>query len=213
MPRRDARIMVKRAALPMSGPATLLVIDDDEAIRDSLSALLEAAGHRAETRSSSADLRARGIPPGTAGLLLDVRLGEGDDGIELMAELKANGLAVPIVVITGHGDVPLAVRAMRLGAFHFLEKPFTADILLDVVADALNAAAPAADAAARMALLTAREREVVDGLVAGKQNKVVAADLGISVRTVEAYRATVMSKLGLRSFADLVRIALAAGSP
>ncbi|WP_198374700.1 response regulator transcription factor [Neoroseomonas rubea] len=198
---------------PAPGPARLLVVDDDEAVRESLVALLEAGGHEAAARTSSADLRARGIPPGTACLLLDVRLGEGDDGIDLMVELKRNGLAAPVVVITGHGDVPLAVRAMRLGAFHFIEKPFTAETLLDAVTEALSAAAPAADAAARMARLTAREREVVDGLVAGKQNKVVAAELGISVRTVEAYRATVMSKLGLRSFAELVRIALAAGGP
>ncbi|MBP0464242.1 response regulator transcription factor [Roseomonas sp. PWR1] len=202
-----------RRADATARPARLLVVDDDEAVRDSLVALLEAGGHQAETRISSADLRARGIPPGTACLLLDVRLGEGDDGLDLMADLKRNGLATPIVVITGHGDVPLAVRAMRLGAFHFIEKPFTAETLLDVVTEALDAAAPAADAAARMARLTVREREVVDGLVAGKQNKIVAAELGISVRTVEAYRATVMSKLGLRSFAELVRLALAAGSP
>jgi two-component system response regulator FixJ len=167
----------------------------------------------AESRDSSADLHARGIPEGTGCLLLDVRLGEADDGIDLMTALKRDGLSVPVIIITGHGDVPLAVRAMRDGAFNFIEKPFTAEQLLAAVREALSASAPASDAAAQLARLTGREREVVAGLVAGKQNKVVAADLGISVRTVEAYRAAIMTKLGLRSFAELVRIALAARGP
>ncbi len=204
MTRPDAR----RPATPR-----VLVVDDDEAVRDSLVSLLEAGGMAAEARTSSADLQARGIPDGTGCLLLDVRLGEADDGIDLMAALKRDGLGVPVIIITGHGDVPLAVRAMRDGAHNFIEKPFTADELLAAVRDALSAGAPASDAAAQIARLTGREREVVAGLVAGKQNKVVAAELGISVRTVEAYRAAIMSKLGLRSFAELVRIALAARGP
>lgn len=191
----------------------VLVVDDDEAVRDSLISLLEAGGIAAEARVSSADLRARGVPEGTGCLLVDVRLGESDDGIDLMAALKRDGLAVPVIIITGHGDVPLAVRAMRDGAFNFIEKPFTAEQLLAALQEALSASTPATDASAQLARLTGREREVVAGLVAGKQNKVVAAELGISVRTVEAYRAAIMSKLGLRSFAELVRIALAARGP
>jgi len=192
------------------GAAGILIVDDDEAMRDSLAALLAAASFRVTGRVSSAAVLARGIPDGTSCMLIDIRLGEDDDGVDLMARLRREGVQVPVVIITGHADVPLAVRAMREGAHDFVEKPFTPARLLEAVHGAIASGSRAQDAKGKLARLTAREREVLGGLVDGRPNKVVAHDLGISVRTVEAYRATIMSKLGAKSLAELVRTWLTA---
>lgn len=187
-----------------------VVVDDDAAARDSLAELLRAADCRVVTFASASELLA-GIPPDAACLLVDVRLGDGEDGISLLERLRRAGDRTPVVVVTGHGDVALAVRAMRAGAADFVEKPYEAERILNAVADARTKGAHQATAAGLVANLTPREREVLAGLVEGKPNKIVAHELGISVRTVEAYRATIMEKLDVRSLAEMVRIALAAG--
>ena len=140
-------------------------------------------------------------------------------GIEFLRKLKSEGVSVPVIVMTGHGDVPLAVEAMKLGAFDFLEKPFDDDALLASVRAALGEGkkrslqqSERAEVDARLALLSARERQVLDGLVAGKANKVIAYELGISPRTVEIYRANVMTKMQANSLSDLVRMALITGA-
>lgn len=193
------------------GAAGLLVLDDDATVRDSLRALLTASGFSVETRCSSQDLRDRGIADGTGCIIVDVRLGEDDDGINLVGELRRAGMRLPIIMITGHADVPLAVRAMREGATNFIEKPFAAETLLQAIADALAEGSRGAQAASVLSRLTVRERQVLDRLARGMANKVVARELGISVRTVEAYRAAIMSKVNAKSLADLVRLHLLAG--
>jgi two-component system response regulator FixJ len=155
------------------------------------------------------------ISPGC--IVTDVRMPE-MSGVELLRYLKDAGVSLPVIVITGHGDVPLAVEAMRLGAVDFLEKPFDDDILIAAVRSALarlqeldRGQARKAEVQERLATLSARERQVLDGLVAGNPNKTIAHDLGISPRTVEIYRANVMSKTSATSLSDLVRMALVAG--
>ena len=197
------------------------VVDDEEAVRRSLVMLLEAAGYAAQGYSGAVPLLAacgadgQALPPGC--LVLDVRM-PGMDGLTLMEELSKRGVVVPVVVVTGHADVPLAVRAMRAGAVDFLEKPYTEERLLEAVEKALTADTQASQrrvetskAVSQVATLSPREREVLQALVDGKANKVIAHDLGISPRTVEVHRANLMDKLGARSLPELVRIGLAAG--
>ena len=192
------------------------VIDDDPAVRDSLSFLLETA--KLETRvydSAIAFLEA--VPDVTSGCIVtDVRMPE-MTGIELVRRLKAQGFTLPIIMITGHADVPLAVEAMKAGVADFIEKPFNDDILLAAIATALRSgeegrrgAAEVAEITGRLTSLSGREREVLDGLVAGHANKVIAFDLGISPRTVEIYRANVMTKMKAASLSELVRMAMLA---
>ena len=192
------------------------VIDDDPAVRDSLSFLLETAS--LETRvydSAIAFLEA--LPDVTSGCVVtDVRMPE-MTGIELVRRLKAQGFTLPIIMITGHADVPLAVEAMKAGVADFIEKPFNDDILLAAIATALRSgeegrrgAAEVAEITGRLTSLSGREREVLDGLVAGHANKVIAFDLGISPRTVEIYRANVMTKMKAASLSELVRMAMLA---
>ena len=192
------------------------VIDDDPAVRDSLSFLLETAS--LETRvydSAIAFLEA--LPEVTSGCVVtDVRMPE-MTGIELVRRLKAQGFTLPIIMITGHADVPLAVEAMKAGVADFIEKPFNDDILLAAIATALRSgeegrrgAAEVAEITGRLTSLSGREREVLDGLVAGHANKVIAFDLGISPRTVEIYRANVMTKMKAASLSELVRMAMLA---
>lgn len=192
------------------------VIDDDPAVRDSLSFLLETA--KLETRvydSAIAFLEA--LPEVTSGCVVtDVRMPE-MTGIELVRRLKAQGFTLPIIMITGHADVPLAVEAMKAGVADFIEKPFNDDILLAAIATALRSgeegrrgAAEVAEITGRLTSLSGREREVLDGLVAGHANKVIAFDLGISPRTVEIYRANVMTKMKAASLSELVRMAMLA---
>lgn len=199
----------------MHEKTTAFVVDDDEAARDSLGMLLESAGYKVETFSSGRGFleRAGPLPIGCA--LIDIRMPE-LGGLELQEALKERGVDVPIVFVTGHADVPVAVRAMRAGAIDFVEKPFTAEIILNAVERALehaaarhrNAAA-AASARSRFEQLTDREREVFEQLVEGHPNKVIAANLDISPRTVEIHRSRVMDKTGARSLSDLVRMAMA----
>lgn len=202
----------------MAADATVHVIDDDEAVRQSLEFLLRASGVTARTyESASAFLNA--LPTVEAGCIItDVRM-PGISGIELLRRLGDMQIRIPVIVITGHGDVPLAVEAMKYGAVDFLEKPYEDELLLGSVRSALNRSqqdatrdAKRAEVEARLATLTNREREVLEGLVAGKPNKIIAFDLAISPRTVEIYRANVMTKMGAASLSELVRMALVSGA-
>ena len=201
----------------MKTDATVHVIDDDRDVRESLSFLLETAGLAVRAfESASAFLDV--LPRGEKGCIVtDVRM-PGISGTQLLAELKARGVGMPVIVITGHGDVPLAVEAMKLGAFDFIEKPFDDATIVTAVESALREEerreeneAGKADVVARLSMLSQRERQVLDGLVGGLPNKTIAYDLGISPRTVEVYRANVMTKMEAASLSDLVRMAILAG--
>jgi two-component system response regulator FixJ len=194
----------------MTAPA-VLVVEDDPAARDSLVRLLQAEGHAVVAFGTAEALLAHPGLRGARCILADLRLGDGMSGEELLVALKAARVPVPVVMLTAHADIPMAVRAMRAGAREFLEKPVPPEALLAAVAAALAEAPAPAEAASRLARLTPREREVLAALVAGASNKEAGLRLGISPRTVETYRAAVMDKLGVRSFAELVRVALAAG--
>lgn len=192
------------------------VIDDDPAVRDSLAFLLETANLSPRTYDSAVDFL-EALPEVTSGCVVtDVRMPE-MTGIELVRRLKGQGFRLPIVMITGHADVPLAVEAMKAGVADFIEKPFDDEVLLAAIHAALRdgekdrqGAAEVAEICARMDILSGREREVLGGLVAGHANKVIAFDLGISPRTVEIYRANVMTKMKAASLSELVRMAMLA---
>jgi two-component system response regulator FixJ len=193
------------------------VIDDDEAVRQSLAFLLRANEIEVQTYESGTAFL--GVAPQLKSgcVITDVRMPE-MSGIELLRRLKELKLFLPVIVITGHGDVPLAVEAMKFGAADFLEKPFDDEVLLAAVRSALNRqdsdSKRQAERAAiddRLAALSNREREVLEGLVAGRANKQIAFDLGISPRTVEIYRANLMTKMQAASLSELVRMALTAG--
>jgi two-component system response regulator FixJ len=201
----------------MTADTIVHVIDDDEAVRQSIEFLLGTSGITARTYdSASAFLNA--LPTIDSGCIItDVRM-PGISGIDLLRRLGEMRIKMPVIVITGHGDVPLAVEAMKIGAIDFLEKPFADDLLLASVQAALNRSqenaardAERAEVQARLATLTNREREVLEGLVVGKPNKVIACDLAISPRTVEIYRANVMTKMEAASLSELVRMALVVG--
>jgi two-component system, LuxR family, response regulator FixJ len=201
----------------MPDKTRIYIVDDDEAVRDSLSVLLEARGYQARTFSLAREFldAASTLPPGC--LIADIRMPE-MDGLELQRHLAERSLRFPTIVITGHGDVALAVRAMKAGVLDFIEKPFSSQAILDSVATALSQLLaadkrdPAAIAAtAKLDLLSPREREVLEGLLAGLPNKSIAYDLAISPRTVEVHRARVMDKMGARNLSELIRFALAAG--
>ena len=194
---------------------TLYVVDDDAAVRRSLERLLDAAGfHVVSYESPSAFLEAAsGLSAGC--VLLDIRM-PAVDGLEVQARLNRLRVQLPVIVMTGHGDVPSAVRAMKAGAVDFLEKPFGDKTLLKAIEGAfvkvsrLIGDRDAERAAQRIATLSPREREVLDGLLAGRPNKVIAFDLNISVRTVEVHRARMMGRLGTKQFADAIRLAMMA---
>jgi two-component system response regulator FixJ len=201
----------------MAVDAIVHVIDDDEAVRDSVEFLLRTSGIAARTYdSASAFLNA--LPTiGSGCIITDVRM-PGISGIDLLRRLGEMRIRMPVIVVTGHGDVPLAVEAMKIGAVDFLEKPFEDELLLGSVRSALNRSeqnaardAERAEVEARLSTLTNREREVLEGLVAGKPNKIIAFDLAISPRTVEIYRANVMTKMEAASLSELVRMALVVG--
>ena len=193
------------------------VVDDDEAIRQSVGFLLRKAGHAVATYASGT-IFLKEVSRATAGcILLDVRMPD-IDGLEVQKRLADTGISLPIIMLTGHGDVALAVRAIKAGALEFLEKPFERASLLEAIDAALaqssrndRAHLAEADAIVRLAVLTVRERDVLDGMVLGRPNKLIAYDLGIATRTVEVHRANLMEKLGARSLSDVLRIAFAAG--
>jgi two-component system response regulator FixJ len=193
------------------------VIDDDDAMRDSLDFLLGSASfHVSLFESASKFLDA--LPTIDFGCVVsDVRM-PGIDGIELLKRLKAGGSALPVVIMTGHGDVPLAVEAMKLGAMDFLEKPFEDDRLIGMIEAALRHSEPAAKSEAamievqsRIASLSPRERQVMNGLIAGLSNKLIAREYDISPRTIEVYRANVMTKMQAANLSELVRLAMRGG--
>jgi two-component system response regulator FixJ len=201
----------------MQPDATIYVIDDDEAVRQSVEFLLKTVGMRVHGFESAKAFLELLPQIGTSCVVTDVRMPE-MTGIELLRRVREVRPDLPVIVITGHGDVPLAVEAMKLGAADFIEKPFDDELLIASVRSALNQGADSAkrkaavaDLQARIAALSNRERQVLEGLVAGKANKVIAFDLGISPRTVEIYRANLMTKMAANSLSDLVRMAMVAG--
>lgn len=193
------------------------IVDDEEAIRRSASFMLKTSGFAVETWPSGAAFLKEVRHAAFGCILLDVRMPE-IDGLEVQSRLAERGVTMPVIILTGHGDVSIAVRAMKNGAIDFLEKPFEKAALLAAI-DAAFQRVEAADSAdvrageAQVVLgaLTTREREVLDGLAKGLPNKTIAYDLGISPRTVEVHRANLMSKLDVRSLSDALRIAFAAG--
>ncbi len=195
----------------------IYVVDDDEAVRHSLEFLLKTAGMNVRG-FDSAKAFFEVLPQVRSGCIItDVRMPD-VTGIDLLQRVKELGIDVPVIVITGHGDIALAVDAMKIGAIDFLEKPFDDDVLLAAVQSALNRTADTAQRNAelseirdKLAALSNRERQVLEGLVAGKANKMIAFDLGISPRTVEIYRANLMTKMAANSLSDLVRMAMMAG--
>lgn len=190
------------------------VIDDDAAMRDSLAFLMDTADLQARTYESAVAFLDQLPPPGPGCILTDVRMPE-MSGLELVERLKELGVDLPVVVMTGHADVPLAIQAMKAGVHDFIEKPFDDEVLLGAVRSALaigrDQAARGEEAAAiraRLDTLSGRERDVLQGLVDGHPNKIIAYELGISPRTVEIYRANVMTKMAAGSLSELVRMAL-----
>lgn len=190
----------------------IYVVDDDDAVRDSLSLLLESAGHQVEAFEAAAAAldSCRSRPP--ACVITDIRMPE-MDGLEFQQKLTDARIDVPVIVITGHADVPLAVRAMKAGAVDFIEKPFPDDAILASIESAVKQRRRAADPDLldRLQSLTPREREVLDLLVIGHPNKVIAYRLDISPRTVEIHRAHVMEKMKAKSLPELVRTSMQAG--
>ena len=200
----------------MSKQPNVFVVDDDQAMRNSLKWLIESVGMKVETYSTADDF-IQNYYPGRAGcLLLDVRM-PGMSGLELQEHFIKHQIKIPIIIITGHGDVPMAVRAMKSGAVDFIEKPFNDELLLESIRNALSmdvdqraAQAERAEIATRLANLTPREHEVMEMVTAGKANKEIAQTLGVSAKTVEAHRSRVMEKMEANSLADLVKMAVAA---
>ncbi len=201
----------------MPANSLICIIDDDESMRKSLAFRLRAAGFRVETYESA--LAFLDAPPhiGESCVVTDIRMPQ-MDGMELLRWIKSSGRNLQVVVMTGHGDVSLAVEAMKLGASDFIEKPFDDETLLTMIRAALNNAeassqrdGKALETVGLIRSLTAREREVLDGLLAGQSNKDIGRDLDISPRTVEIYRANLMKKMRATSLSELVRIAIKAG--
>ena len=203
--------------IPKKG--TVYIVDDDEAVRDSLQWLLEGNDYRVRCFESAESFLSRYDPREVACLIVDIRMG-GMTGLELQDRLVERQSPLPIVFITGHGDVPMAVETMKKGAMDFIQKPFDEAQLLALVermqAEAVGKFAQQQSAANRdalMAKLTGREAQVLERIVAGRLNKQIADDLGISIKTVEAHRANIMEKLGANTVADLLKIALGSNAP
>ena len=202
----------------MAHRGKVYVIDDDEAMRDSLDFLLAAADFQVSLFETALDFL-EALPTLDFGCVVsDVRMPD-IDGIELLKRLKAGGSLFPVVIMTGHGDVPLAVEAMKLGAMDFLEKPFEDDRLIGMIEAALRRAEPSVkneaatiEIQSRIASLSPRERQVMDGLIAGLSNKLIAREYDISPRTIEVYRANVMTKMQAASLSELVRLAMRGGA-
>jgi len=199
----------------IEGP--VYVVDDDDAVRDSLALLLEAAGLRVEAFAAGAEVLVRCRDERPACVVTDVRMPE-MDGLQLQQRLAQLHAQLPVIVITGHGDVPLAVQAMKAGAVDFIEKPFSDEVILASIETAVThgrrsvgAGAVRREIADRLARLTPRELEVFHQLILGHPNKVIAHNLSISARTVEIHRARVMDKMEVRNLPELVRLAIEAG--
>lgn len=202
----------------MSTEPTVFVVDDDAAVRDSLAMLMQSENLSVRTFASAREFLDAYSADEPGCLITDIRM-PGMSGLELQEKLAADGVAIPVIVLTGHGDVPAAVRALKTGAVDFVEKPFEPQKLLDLVqgaivedAESRRNAARQAEVAERVASLTPREREVMELVVAGKANKVIAFDLAISERTVELHRGRIMKKMRARSLAELMRMVLPANS-
>ena len=198
---------------------TVYVVDDDEAVRDSVQWLLEGQDFRVRSFESSEVFLARYDPREVACLIVDIRM-DGMSGLELQDRLIERNSPLPIAFITGHGDVPLAVDTMKKGAMDFIQKPFKEDQLVPLVERMLEQARAlftehqqAASRDALLAKLTGREAQVLERIVAGRLNKQIADDLGISIKTVEAHRANIMEKLNANTVADLLKIALGQNAP
>ncbi len=196
---------------------TVFIVDDDEALRRSLQWLLESVSLRSEAYASSKEFLDTYDPERPGCLVLDVRM-PGISGLDLQEMLTTRGISLPVIIVTGHADVPMAIRALKSGAFEFIEKPYSDQVLLDRIHQAIaldgeqrRDGSRKADVASRLALLTPREREVMDLVVRGKANKQIANALKLSPKTIEVHRAQVMKKLRAESVAELVRLAVTAG--
>jgi two-component system response regulator FixJ len=193
------------------------LVDDDDSVRRSVSFMLKTSGHTVQAFANGVEFlkEVRKLDPGA--VLLDIRMPE-MDGLEVQAELNERGVTFPVIVMTGHGDVEVAVRAMKGGAVDFIEKPFDKAVVIEALEEAFGRLGRGSKDSARRELarqrlngLTGRERDVLEGLVAGYPNKTIGYDLGISARTVEIHRANLMKKLEVNNISDLLRIAFAAG--
>ena len=196
-------------------PSTVFVVDDDPAVRQSLHWLIESVGLAVKTYETATEFLEAYNPDTHGCLVLDVRM-PGLSGLDLQEKLAGKHIEIPTIVITGHADVPMAIRAIKAGALDFIEKPFNDQVLLERIGQALTLdekirqnQSERAEIAARLELLTSREREVMEMVVTGKANKVIADQLGLSQKTVEVHRANVMKKMQVDSLAGLVRLALA----
>jgi len=197
-----------------SDEQTVFVVDDDAAVRDSLSWLIKSVGLKVETFGSAHEFLEKLNPRRQGVVVLDVRM-PGMSGLELQEKLVSDSITLPVIIVTGHGDVPMAVRAVKSGAFDFIEKPFNDQVLLDRIQQAMKRQVETrkveeqrADVAGRLNTLTPREKEVLEMVVSGNPNKVIAAQLGISCRTVEIHRGRVMEKMRASSLSELVRMGL-----
>ena len=201
----------------MTSDANLVhVVDDDGAVRRSVAFILKTSGHRVESYESGGELLKKAAALEDGCILLDIRM-PGMDGLEVQQALQEKGVGLPVIIMTGHGDVGLAVKAMKAGAVDFIEKPFEKDTLLSSLEEGFRRLARKEatedrkkDAEVRLQALTGRERDVLEGLAQGLPNKTIAYDLGISPRTVEIHRANLMTKLQVRSLSEALRIAFAA---
>lgn len=198
----------------MTAKPTVYIVDDDDAVRRGLTALLAAKGFAVEAFASADAFLAIGPPYAGGCVLIDIRLPK-MSGLELQREMKRRGMALPVIIITGHGDVPVAVAALKAGAVDFLEKPFDSESILGAIDEALRVAPIGGglpmdreSIAERIGRLTTREREVMDLVVEGQPNKAIAHRLNIALRTVEIHRARVMEKTGARNLSELVRMAI-----
>ncbi|WP_432797627.1 response regulator FixJ [Poriferisphaera sp. WC338] len=198
----------------MNENPTVYVVDDDKAVRDSLKWLIESVGLQVKTYETAMEFLSDCEGMSAGALVVDVRL-PGMSGLDLQDQLKKRGIRLPVIIITGHGDVPVAIRAMKAGALDFIEKPFSDQVLLDRIRDALEADAERRESQmqrgeveSRLKRLTPRERQVMDLVVQGRLNKQIAAELDLSHKTIEVHRAHVMEKMNAGSLAELVRMAV-----
>jgi FixJ family two-component response regulator len=200
----------------MSAKPLIHIVDDDEAMRDSLAWLLDGDRYAVHTYASGEDFLERHAPGRPACVILDIRM-PGISGVEVHERLVRRGALTPVIFVTGHGDVPMAVEAIKRGAFDFIEKPFSETKLMAIISRALEdderragETSALTDVAQRLAKLSPREREVLDLVIAGKMNKTIADAMNISIKTVEAHRAKVMDKMGAKSLAELVQLVVQA---